>query len=220
MFAYLPHHHVCIPSMRHVRSSLYIHTSTHPHSTHPHTIHTLTYTHPHSTPSHLHTLTLHPHTIHTHIYTPSLYTSSHFTHPHIYTPSHLHTLTLHNVPTHLHTHTSTYPQPSHIHVAAEFISKLAAVEEQHAQQLNNVVKNFRRRTNETLRRESWVTGVEEWVGVVEECVWNEPCSRMWPTLSVVNYVGSLKEPKHIVCNDQKPYSPEDQCFWAYSSNTI
>ena len=87
--------HVYIPSMKHVHSSLYIHTSTHPHSTHPHTIHTLTSTHPHSIPSHLHTLTLHPHTIHTHIYTPSLYTSSHFTHPHIYTPSHPHTLNPH-----------------------------------------------------------------------------------------------------------------------------
>ena len=202
MFAYLPHHHVCIPSMRHVRSSLYIHTSTHPHiytsshythphythphiytpslytftlftltSTHPHTIHTLTSTHPHST---------HPHTSH-------ILTS---THPHICTPSHY--------IMYLHIYTPTHPHTLNPHTAAEFISKLAAVEEQHAQQLNNVVKNFRRRTNETLRRESWVTRVEEWVGVVEECVWNEPCSRMWPTLSVVNYVGSLKS-QNTVC---------------------
>ena len=82
----------------------------------------------------------HPHiyiTSHLHPLHPPTFTSTHL---HIYTPSHLHTLTLHTL-------TSS-------HTAAEFISKLAAVEEQHAQQLNNVVKTFRRRTNETLRRES------------------------------------------------------------------
>ena len=122
-----------------------VYTSTHLHTL---TLHILTL----YTPSHIHTLTLHPH-----IYTPSLYTLTLFTltstHPHSTHPHTSHILTS----THPHIctpSTLTHPHTLNPHTAAEFISKLAAVEEQHAQQLNNVVKNFRRRTNETLRRES------------------------------------------------------------------
>ena len=115
-------------------SHLHTFTSTHIHIDIPlpSHVHTITSTHIHidiPLPSHLHTLT-----------------SMHY----IYTPSHLHILT--STHPHIYTLTSAHPQPPH--TAAEFISKLAAVEEQHAQQLNNVVKNFRRRTSETLRKES------------------------------------------------------------------
>ena len=36
---------------------------------------------------------------------------------------------------------------------AEFVQKLSTVEDQHAQQLNNLVRNFRRKTQETFRKD-------------------------------------------------------------------
>ena len=46
-----------------------------------------------------------------------------------------------------------YVHPHTLPAVAEFVQKISAVEEQHAQQLNNVVKTFRRKTQDTLRKD-------------------------------------------------------------------
>ncbi len=46
-----------------------------------------------------------------------------------------------------------------IFAAVEFLNKVAAAEDQHAQQLMNIVKNYRKKTSDNLKKDPWVCTV-------------------------------------------------------------
>jgi hypothetical protein len=49
----------------------------------------------------------------------------------------------------VHTHTHKHI----LHVAVEFVQKMASVEEQHARHISNVVASFRKKTTESLKKD-------------------------------------------------------------------
>ncbi len=66
-----------------------------------------------------------------------------------------------------------------ISAAVDFLNKVAAAEEQHAQQLMSIVKNYRKKTADNLKKDPWVcVCVCVWSVsvtcecVIRECVWS------------------------------------------------
>ena len=53
-------------------------------------------------------------------------------------------------------HTDVYHFKYNFSTAVEFVQKMAAVEEHHAKQINHVVATFRKKTNDTLKKDLYV----------------------------------------------------------------
>ncbi len=52
-----------------------------------------------------------------------------------------------------HACTRTHTHKHILHVAVEFVQKMASVEEQHARHISNVVASFRKKTTESLKKD-------------------------------------------------------------------